>query len=532
MIKLLIALAAASLSAQVTFEDITKSPNQNWLTYAGDYKGRGLSPLTQITPENAQNMAPKWTYNVPKAKGLRARPIVADGVMYYTNTNSIYALDARSGRLIWQYVDTQAKKESVNRGAAILGNQVYFVTSDCYLLSLDRRTGGVAWRKQYGNIKDGVFCSSAPLAIDGKIIVGTAGGDEGMRGYLAALDANTGQELWRTYTIPSRGEPGSETWGNFIEYGGGATWLSGTYEAETNTLYWTTGNPWPDFYGGDRKGDNLYSCSLLALDATTGKMKWYFQFTPGDWHDWDAQSWPVLADVTYEGKPRKVIFHANRNGFLYLLDRVTGKYLRSSKLIENLDWSSGIDPQGRPIIVPGKDPTPEGNRICPGVRGATNWMSQSWNPATGLLSVVVLEQCDIFTSSSKTPEPGKNFAGGGAGPRPKDAGQFFVRAFNPLTGERKWQYPMTGKAEMWAGLTGTVTGVLFAGDDDGHLIALDGRTGKHLWHYQTGDNIYASPITYMVDGKQYVAIANATSIVAFGLFEPVKSVPVPPMTIR
>jgi alcohol dehydrogenase (cytochrome c) len=532
MQSLLLLLTASTLLAQVSFDDIRKSPNQNWLTYSGDYSGRGLSPLTQITPENAQNLTPKWTFAVPNAKGLRTRPIVADGVLYATNTNAIFALDAKSGRVIWQYTDTQSKKESGNRGAAILGNQVYFNTADCHLVSLDRRTGGLAWRKQYGDIKDGVFCTSAPVAINGKIIVGTAGGDEGMRGYLAALDATTGAELWRTYTVPARGEPGSETWGDYIQYGGAATWLSGTFDPDTNTLFWTTGNPWPDFYGGDRKGDNLYSCSLLALDANTGKMKWHFQFTPGDWHDWDAQSWPILADVQYEGKPRKVVFHANRNGFLYLLDRETGKYLRSSKLIEQLDWATGIDPKGRPIPVPGKDPTAEGNRVCPGVRGATNWMSQSYNPATGLLSVVVLEQCDVYTSSSKTPEPGKNFAGGGAGPKPNEPGQFFIRTFNPLTGERKWQYPMTGKAEMWAGLTGTVTGVLFAGDDDGHMIALEAKSGKHLWHYQTGGSIYASPITYMVDGKQYITIANNTSIFTFGLFEPVKSVPVPPIRIR
>lgn len=525
-------LLAACLCAQVRFEDIRKSPNRDWLTYAGDYQGRGLSPLTQITPENAQNMAAKWTFNVPKAKGLRTRPIVADGIMYFTNTNALYALDARSGRQIWQYIDTQSKKEAVNRGAAILGNQVYFATGDCHLVSLDRRTGGLTWRKKYGNIEQGVFCSSAPLAIDGKIIVGTAGGDVGMRGFLAALDAKTGEEVWRTYTVPARGEPGSETWGNYIEYGGAATWLSGTFDPDTDTLYWTTGNPWPDFYGGDRKGINLYSCSLLALDAKTGKMKWYFQFTPGDWHDWDAQSWPILADVVYEGEPRKVIFHANRNGFLYVLDRQTGKYLRSSKLIEDLDWASGIDPAGKPIPVPGKDPTPEGNRVCPGVRGATNWMSQSWNPVTGLLSVVVLEQCNVFTSSSKEPEPKKDFGGGGAGPKPNEVGQFYLRAFNPLTGERKWQYPMTGKVEMWAGVTGTVTGVLFAGDDDGHVIAVDAKTGRHLWHHQVGEYIYASPIVYSVDGKQFVSIASASSIQTFGLFEPVKSVPIPPATIR
>jgi alcohol dehydrogenase (cytochrome c) len=523
---------AVSLCGQVRFEDLRKSPNADWLTYAGDYGARGLSPLTQVTPENAKNLMPKWTYHVPKARGLRMRPIVHNGVMYITNTNAMYALDARSGRKIWQYNDTQAKKESVNRGAAILGDRVYFATSDCFLVALDRRTGGLQFRKQYGRIEDGVFCSAAPLAIDGKLIVGTAGGDEGMRGYVAAMDAMSGAELWRTYTVPAKGEPGSETWGKYIQYGGAATWLSGTYEPETNTLYWTTGNPWPDFYGGDRQGDNLYSCSLIALDGNTGKMKWYFQFTPGDWHDWDAQSWPVLAEVDYEGQRRKVIFHANRNGFLYLLDRTTGKYLRSAKLLDKLDWATGIDAKGRPVVVPGKDPTPEGNLVCPGVRGATNWMSQSWNPATGLLSVVVLEQCNIYTSSSKEPEPKSGFNGGGAGPKPTDLGQFFIRAYNPVTGERKWEYPLTGDIQMWAGVTGTATGVLFAGDDDGHVLALDARTGKHLWHYQTGESIYGSPITYAVDGKQYFAIATATAVFSFGLFEPSEGVPVPPMKIQ
>lgn len=529
---LLLPVFGAILLAQVRYEDIQKSPNQNWLTYAGDYRGFGLSPLKQITPENAKNLAPKWTFMVPKAKGLRTRPIVVDGVMYLTNTNSLYALDARSGRPIWQYTDALSKKEAVNRGAALLGDNVYFSTADCFLVALDRRTGGLRFRKQYGRVEDGLFCSAAPLAIDGKLIVGVAGGDLGMRGYLSALDPQTGNQLWRTYTIPAKGEKGSETWGKLIDYGGGATWLSGTYEAETNTLYWTTGNPWPDFYGGDRQGDNLYTCSLLAIDANTGQVKWYFQFSPGDWHDWDAQSWPILADVTWEGKPRKVVLHANRNGFLYVLDRQTGKFLKASKLIDNLDWASGIAPNGRPIPIPGKDPTPEGNRVCPGVRGATNWMSQSWNPATGLLAVITLEQCDVYTSSSQEAEPKKNFAGGGAGPKPNEPGKFFLRAFDPLTGERKWEYPMTGKAEMWAGVIGTVTGVLFAGDDDGHLIALDAKTGKHLWHHQLGEYQYASPITYMVDGKQYVAIASASGVWAFGLFEPVTSTPVPPTKIR
>ncbi len=525
MRSFLFLIAVLTAPAQVKFSDIVAGNGADWLTYAGDYRAHGLSPLRQITPENAKNLQAKWTFQVPKANGLRTRPLVHAGVLYATTSHALYALDARSGRLIWQYVEPPPAKDAVNRGAAILGDKVYFATADCYLVALDRRSGGVYWRSRFGQTEDGLFSSAAPLAIDGKIIVGVGGGDTGMRGYVAALDAENGKELWRTYTIPARGEKGSETWGNYIEYGGGATWLSGTYDAESNTLYWTTGNPWPDFYGGDRKGDNLYTCSLLALDAATGKMKWYFQFTPHDWHDWDAQSWPVLVDANYQGKPRKLVFHANRNGFLYVLDRSTGQYLRSNKIIDLLDWASGIDANGRPLEIPGKNPTPEGNRICPGVQGATNWYSQSWNPSLGLLSIIAFEQCDIFTSSSKEPEPKKSFSGGGAGPKPKDKGSFYVRAFNPLTGERKWEYKMTGNGNMWSGLTGTVTGVLFAGDDDGHLLALDARTGKHLWHHQLGEPLFASPITYLVDGKQYVSIASASAIHTFGLFEPVESVP-------
>ncbi|MEJ7607761.1 MAG: PQQ-binding-like beta-propeller repeat protein [Bryobacteraceae bacterium] len=253
-------------------------------------------------------------------------------------------------------------------------------------------------------------------------------------------------------------------------------------------------------------------------------MKWYFQFTPHDTHDWDAQSWPVLIDAPYGGRPRKLLLHANRNGFLYVLDRVTGEYLNATRLIEKLDWAKGIDAKGRPIQVPGKEPSPTGNRVCPGVRGATNWMSPSYNPDTKLFYVVTLEQCDIFTSSGKRPEPNKNFAGGGAGPKPVELGQFFA-PFDPATGKRVWEYPMSGPAESWAGTVSTAGGLVFFGDDDGHLVAVDARTGRHVWHYQMGEGLTASPITYAVGGKQYVAIASASAIFSFGLFEPAPSVP-------
>lgn len=531
--RLLAILAlAGACSAQVKFEDIVKGPGADWLTYAGDYQAKRHSSLDQINVKNAGSLVPKWVHHIPKANGLRTNPIVHAGVMYVTSTNEVRALDARSGRLIWVFKDGRAKKEAVNRGVGILGDRVFFATADNFLVALDRRTGAVLWQKQYARVEDGVFSSAAPLLVKDKVIVGSAGGDTGMRGFIAALSASTGEELWRTYTVPKKGEPGSDSWGGYIEWGGGATWLSGTYDPEANTLFWATGNPWPDFYGGDRSGDNLYTCSLLALDAETGKMKWYFQFTPHDTHDWDAQAWPVLVEIPWQGKPRKVVLHANRNGFFYVLDRTTGEFLRATRLVEKLDWASGIDAKGRPVLVPGKDPTPNGNRACPGVRGATNWMSPSFNPATGLIYIVTLEQCDIYTSSSKEPEPKKNFSGGGAGPKPNEVGQFFLRAFDPKTGNKVWEYPMTGPGESWSGTVSTAGGIVFFGDDDGHLVGVDARDGKHLWHFQTGEGLTASPITYSVDGKQYVSIASATAIFSFGLFEPVSSVPLPKTKIE
>jgi alcohol dehydrogenase (cytochrome c) len=516
---ILTALLAAAAPAQVRYEEILKGAGDNWLTYAGDYRGHRHSALKQITVGNAGALTPQWVYRIPKANGLRTSPIIHDGVMYITNSNEVHALDARTGRSIWVYRDSRAKKQDVNRGVAILGDRVFFVTSDVHLVALNRRTGAVLWHKQYGRVEDGLYASLAPLALKDKVIVGVSGGDSGMRGYIAAFDVEKGEEVWRTYTVPAKGEPGAESWGNYIQWGGGATWLSGTFDPDLNLVYWTTGNPWPDFYGGDRKGDNLYTCSVLALDAGTGKMKWYFQFTPHDTHDWDAQAWPVLVDMDYRGRPRKLLLHANRNGFLYVLDRVTGEYVNATPIIDKLDWAKGIDAKGRPILAPDKDPTPAGNYVCPGVRGATNWMSPTFHPATGWLYVVTLEQCDVYTSSAKEPEPMKNFAGGGAGPKPSSPGQFFLRAFDPKTGERKWEYPMTGPGEMWAGTVSTAGGVVFSGDDDGHLIAVDARDGRHLWHFQMGEPLYASPVTYAVGGRQYVAIASASAIFSFALFE-------------
>jgi alcohol dehydrogenase (cytochrome c) len=523
-ILLLTCVICALSSAQVQYQEIVKGPGADWLTYAGSYQGWRYSPLKQITVANAGSMVPKWVYHVPNARGLRTSPLVHKGVMYVTNSNSVYALDARSGRLVWQYVDTSAKDQSVNRGAAILGDSVYFTTSDNYLIALDRQTGALLFSRKFADKEKGISSTSAPLVVKDKVIVGSAGGDSGMRGFVAALSAKNGDEIWRTYTVPAKDEPGAETWPGNPEWGGGATWLSGTFDPESATLYWTTGNPWPDFAGAPRKGDNLYTCSLVALDLDTGKLKWHFQFTPHDTHDWDAQSWPVLIDMEWNGKMRKVVLHANRNGFFYVLDRTTGEFLKATQLIDKVTWARGIDDKGRPIPIPGKDPTPEGNWVCPSVKGATNWMGQSYNPGTGLLYVLTLEQCGMYTSSSQEPVPMKNFPGGGA---TEEGGQVILRALNPKTGKRVWEYPMTGAGRMWTGVVSTSAGVVFSGDDDGHLIALEAGTGKHLWHFNMGELLTASPITYEVDGKQYVAIASASAIFSFGLFEPAQSMPLP-----
>jgi alcohol dehydrogenase (cytochrome c) len=462
-------------------------------------------------------------YHVPNATGLRSSPIVYKGVMYVTNSNALYAIDARSGRLIWQYEDTKAKKSGVNRGAAILGDSIYFTTSDNYLVALDRQTGSPLFSRRFADAATGTTSASAPLIVKDKILVGSAGGDSGMRGFIAALSPKTGDEIWRTFTIPAKGEPGSETWSGLHEWGGAGTWLSGTFDPQSNTLFWTTGNPWPDYDGTPRLGEDLYTCSLIALDLDTGRMRWYFQFTPHDTHDWDAQSWPVLLEIPWQDKktgvtaPRKVVVHANRNGFFYVLDRVTGEYLRATRLIDNLTWASGIDDKGRPVLIPGKEPTPEGNWVCPSVKGATNWMGQSYNPATGLLYILTLEECGLYTISSRTPVPMKNFAGGAA---TEPGGQVVLRALDPKTGKRVWEYPMTGSARMWTGTVSTAGGVVFSGDDDGHLIVLEARTGRHLWHFYMGDLLTASPITYEVNGRQYVAIAAGSNIFSFGLFEP------------
>jgi alcohol dehydrogenase (cytochrome c) len=515
------ALAAGTLAAQVRPADLAKSPNENWLNYSGDFASQRYSPLKQIHRGNVGSLVPKWIYHIEGANRLQSSPLTFGGVMYATNNNEVHALDARSGRRIWRYRAERPDQDRVNKGVAILGDRVYFTTADAHLVALHRITGNVIWDREYAPHKQGFFSTVAPLVVKDLVIVGVGGGGSGRRGFVAALDANTGEERWRFWTVPSKGDPEAKTWADFpLDWGGAPTWTTGSYDAALDLIYWPTGNPWPDFYGGDRPGDNLYSDCVVALDANTGKLRWYFQYTPHDTHDWDANEAPVLLDQVVNGVTRKLLVMANRNGFYYVLDRVTGEFIEGRPFVKLLNWATGLDRRGRPIEVPKMDPTPGGIKVCPSVRGATNWMSPSYSPQTGLLYVVTLEQCDIYLSSAKAPKPLSGFHGTGGEQIPDEPGRMSLRALKAHSGEMVWEHPMPGPATMWAGTVATAGGLVFTGDDTGNLVALDAKTGEDLWHFPTGHTLYASPVTFMLNGRQYVTISAGSDVMTFGLFEP------------
>ena len=519
----LLAVFAAVLGAQVSYDEILKGPAENWLTYSGDFASQRYSTLRQIDSGNVKSLVPQWIQHLDGARQLETTPLVFDGVMYVTNTNEVYALDAKTGRRIWHYRAVGVSENRVNRGVALLGDRLFFCTSDAHLVALQRTTGNVLWDRPYVFTKGGNFTTAAPFVANGLVVVGVGGGGSGRRGFVAALDAVTGEERWRFWTVPSKDDPAAKTWAAFpLDWGGAPTWTSGSFDPELNLLYWPSGNPWPDFYGADRPGDNLYSDCMLALDITTGKLRWYFQYTPHDTHDWDANETPVLVDQLFQGRMRKLLIQANRNGFYYVLDRTNGEFLLAKRFVERLNWASGVDAKGRPIEVPHMEPTSGGNRACPSVRGATNWVSPSYNPETKMLYVVVLEQCDIYSSSSKPPKPMSGFHGTGAEQIADEPGHFFLRAIAAESGEMVWQFPMPGPATNWAGTLATAGGLVFSGDDGGDLVALDAKTGRDLWHFYMGHTLTASPMTYSVGGKQYVTIAAESDIVTFALFEPQK----------
>ncbi|MDZ4802349.1 MAG: PQQ-binding-like beta-propeller repeat protein [Bryobacteraceae bacterium] len=473
----------------------------DWMTYNGNDSGNRFSPLKQITTANVASLKLKWVFPISHF-GLEMTPLAADGVLYITGPNQVFALDALTGGAIWHYSRagspglTGDARLGTNRGVAILRDKVFFVTDNAHLLALDRSTGRLVWETKLvpaENEKQPYGGTVAPMIVNDTVVAGVAGGDHGIRGFVAAYKPDSGALAWRTWTVPARGEPGIETWkGSEPVGGGGATWLTGSYDASSDTLYWATGNPWPDSDDKDRPGDNLYTNCVLALDGKTGRIKWHYQFTPHDVKDRDANEPNVLVDRVYQGKASKLLLHADRNGFFYVLDRTNGKVLLAKPFLRRVDWASSIGADGRPVVV---DP-----RGCPS--DAANWDATAYSPMTGFYYLISLEEC--------TGKPTGY---------PDQTGQRFLRALNVETGEIAWEIPQEGpaRAKTWSGVMATAGGLLFYGQPNGGFTAVDQRNGKSLWSFPTNVRMKASPMTFVYQGKQYVAVAAGPNVLCFGL---------------
>jgi alcohol dehydrogenase (cytochrome c) len=508
----------------VSDKDLLAQPvGANWTSYNGDYTGRRYSALHEINTANVAKLRTSWVFHPGNSQSLEATPVVFNGVMYVTSANDVFALDAQTGRTVWHYPrpvssglldDAAAHK---NRGVAVWQRFVYVETDDAHLICLDARSGGLRWDIEYADKTKHYGATSAPLIVKGSVIVGTSGGDSGVRGFLAAYDAETGKLKWKYWTIPGPGEFGSSSWpGDAYLHGGGTTWMPGTYDPQLNTIYWTTSNPAPDFVGDPRPGDDLYTDCVLALDPDSGKLKWYFQFTPHDLYDYDANETPILVDVQGNGATRHLLLQANRNGFFYVLDRTSGKFLQATPFLNKLTWAKGIDSSGRPIVS-GRIPTKQGELVCPGIDGATNWFSPAYNPETRLFYVMALENCNLYFANPKPFIKGETYYNTGTKLPPDEHSQKILLALSIDDGKPAWRYPQVGQGDSWGGVLTTNGGVVFFGDDAGSLEAVDAANGHALWHFNTGQKMRASPMTYEVGGIQYVAIASGSDLFSFAL---------------
>ena len=500
-------------------------PSANWISYNGDYSGRRYSGLSEVNTTNVGKLRAQWVFHARNSDRLEVTPVVLNGVMFVTAANDAFALDARTGRVIWHHawpiseglIDDASRH--LNRGVAVWRNRVFMETDNAHLLCLDARSGNLIWDIAYADWSRNYGATSAPLVVKDKVIVGTSGGDDGVRGFIAAYDAQTGKLAWRLWTIPAPGEFGAESWpGNMYLHGGGTTWMPGTYDPELNTIYWGTSNPAPDFEGSVRPGDDLYTDCVLAVDPDTGKLKWYFQFTPHDLFDYDAVETPILIDAPYKGEKRKLLVQANRNGYLYILDRTNGKFLSAVPFVEKLTWAKGIDAQGRPVRTDLK-PTPEGTQVCPGYSGATNWYSPSYNESTRSVYFMALEECETFFSKEEPQEfkEGEMYYSTGVKRIPGEDSRKILLAYNLDTESFVWKYPQVGQAHSSGGTMTTAGGLVFVGDDANSIEAVDAQSGKALWYFNTGQNMSASPMSYSVAGKQYVAIAAGSDVFSFAL---------------
>ena len=507
----------------VPFERIVNAAKEprNWLTYWGDYSARRYRELDQINTSNIKDLRLEWMFQTSQPGAFETVPLVVDGIMYFTAANGYaYAIDARSGRQLWMYKYAIPKNAilpngTVNRGLAILNDSLFMVTPDGHVLALETQTGRLIWDTLMAPNEQAHGATLAPLAVKDKVIVGVTGGEYGVRGFIDAYDARTGKRAWRFWTVPAKGEPGGDTWmADSWKRGGGATWMTGTYDPDLNLLYWGVGNPGPDLYGAARQGDNLYTASLVALDADSGKLKWHFQFTPHDQHDWDACETPVLLNLKFHGRDRKVVVQANRNAFYYVLDRETGEFLMGTPF-ERQTWAKELDAKGRPVLSAASQPTAEGQRVCPGLAGGSNWMAPTFDPQTGWFYFAYFESCDMYYLSPPVYIAGKAYWGSMARGMDQEKRWGVLKAIDPATGEAKWEFKMFQPS--WGGTMSTSGGLIFSGDEDGYFTAFDARTGKNLWRINTGNRIATAPVTYMVDDRQYVTIPSGAALITFAL---------------
>ncbi|MDA2924576.1 PQQ-dependent dehydrogenase, methanol/ethanol family [Acidobacteria bacterium AH-259-L09] len=536
---LLVALATGSAHAQVTFERLLAADREprNWLTYSGTYSSTRHSLLDQIDRGNVADLELKWVFQAQSLQSFEATPLVVDGIMYLTEApNTVVALDAKLGRVFWTYPYRPSAKArpccgQVNRGLAILGDMLFMATIDAQLVAVDAVNGRPVWKTSVADPSAGYAMTLAPLVVKDMVVVGVAGGEFGIRGFIAAYDVKSGDEVWRFYTIPGPGEPGHKTWeGDAWKHGGASVWVTGSYDPDLNLMYWGIGNPGPDWNPAQRPGDNLYSDSVVALDADTGKLKWHFQFTPNDPYDYDAVQIPVLVDEpARDGSLRKLMLWGNRNGFFYVLDRTTGQFLSGHPFVR-VNWASGLTPEGRPIPTP----QPPGATTFPGVQGGTNWYSPAYSPSTRLFYLSAWEDYgSVFKPEFSEYQPGRRFLGGrptspipGAANVPsirrghintwtEAMGRGAVIAIDPGTGEQRWKFEMSDVS--MSGLLTTASDLLFTGGREGYFHALDARTGQLLWKVTLGGQVINGPITYAVDGTQHVAVAAGNGLFVFGL---------------
>lgn len=497
----------------IEFEGILHPKEGNWPTYNGNLSANRYSPLTAINKGNVDQMLLKWIAPMPQL-GLEATPIVVDGMMYFSGQNQAYAMDATTGRIVWRYSRPPTTglvgdaSVGTNRGPAIFRDKIFVTTDNAHLLALNRVTGKVMWEVVMPEEKQHYGSTVSPLIVNDTVIAGVSGGDWGMRGFIVCYDTATGKMLWRHWTLPGPGDPGIESWGkDWPRLAGGSTWLTGSYDPETDTLYWPTGNPWPDSDDRDRPGDNLYTNSILALNPHTGAMKWYFQFTPHDTADRDAVEPPVLIDRVYQGKPMKLLLHADRNGFFYVFDRTNGKLLFTKSFLKQLNWAAGIDANGRPQLAEFSGPVSTKQRKCPD--NGANWTSTAFSPTTNLYYFMTIEECGDPKAAY-----GSKAANG--------EGMRYLRALDIDTGKIAWEIAQPGPLVLktWSGVVGTASGLIFYADPNGAFVAVDDKTGEILWHYDTNVGMKGPPMTYAVDGKQYVAVTAGSTLLSFALPTP------------